>query len=165
MGEVAYLVAAWRWCSDNLVTIIEDEFAGLAPSMSLDVDGLESSIFDEFTAFSEPVAVADGPVSAPAILEDDFSAFSVTDRLDGAIIDRVPGELEDYFGDEDVDELIQVMFDPTKRDQHANAVNFVGLISSGKDAHVQALVDYVPARGEHRRGHALARLHRQPKRQ
>ncbi len=137
-------------CSDQLVTIIEDEFVALAPSMSLnpsmslDIDGLESSIFDEFTAFSEPMALGRNQVAGPTILEEnDFSAFSATELLDGAIIDRVPAELEDYFGDEDVDELIQVMFDPTKRDQHANAAHFVGLISSGKDEHVQALVDYV----------------------
>jgi hypothetical protein len=112
-------------CSSELV-IIEtgDDFlssVARSPGKSLDIDALESEVFEE----------------------NDFSAFSITELLDGGIIDRAPAELEDYFGDDDVDELIAVLFDPARSQHHLNAVNFVGLISSGTDAHVQALIDYL----------------------
>jgi hypothetical protein len=113
-------------CSSELVVIEtgdDDFFASVTRSSrkSPDTGTIESEVFEE----------------------SDFSALSVTELLEGFIIDRVPAEVEDYYGDEDVDALIAVLFDPAQREQHLNAVNFVGLISSGTDAHVQALIDYV----------------------
>ncbi len=126
-------------CSDQIITIVDppDNFASLltvAPSMSLDIEALRNAPLEE----------------------NDFSRFEVTQLLDGMIIDRVPAEVEDYYADEDVDDLIDVVFDPRKRDQHEMAVGFVGLISSGTDAHVQALLDYMDEPGANVDGTLMA---------
>lgn len=74
--------------------------------------------------------------------ESDFSGISIDQLVQGIIVDRIPAEVEDYFSDQDTVVLRSVLSDPTKRENHRTAATLLGLISSGAEEDVRALVDY-----------------------
>lgn len=103
---------------------------------------------------SEPIIIPSAMAMAveasrarPEVYEEiDFSSVAISQLLT-PMVDRVPVEAEDYYGEKDLAVLRGVLSNPNESEKHRMAAALIGLISGGSEEDVQLLLDYLRTPG------------------
>lgn len=85
---------------------------------------------------------AETTVEEPMREPGDFSTVPIEELAMGYILDTIPVAVEDYYGEEDVDILIQMLGVPDMSPHHGTIATLIGLISDGREESVAALEDH-----------------------
>jgi len=72
-----------------------------------------------------------------------YADLSIEELGSRLILDRIPVEVDEYYGQKDVEVLKQMLADPARITYHNTILTLIGLISDGNAGDVHALTDYI----------------------
>lgn len=79
--------------------------------------------------------------------EKDYRGVPIEKLASSHFVDRIPAEVEDYYGQQDVAKLRDMLYDPAYDKYRRTILSLIGLISNGASEDVQALTSYTMQEG------------------